>query len=113
MEVESNYSLSHLLLQRLCKTETRNFVFSPLSLGTCFAMTAFGLRGEAKTELLDFLRVSDEESLHSAFEELLADEESPFKIVNKFLVSDRCELDEQAQAFLEVSRISIFYSFLL
>lgn len=105
MSRDLKYSFASALLRRLCRHENKNFVISPLSLGTSLGMLVAGLRGESKTEVLKLLKASDEESLHSAFEYLLADHLSPLKIANKILAREDLGFREDAKTFLKVAGI--------
>ncbi|XP_003737604.1 serpin B9 [Galendromus occidentalis] len=100
-EHDFKYSLATSLLQKLCRDERKNFVISPLSLGTCLGMVLLGMKGKTRKELLDFMKASDENSLHSAFETLLSDDKSPFKIANKVLADKSCVIREESEASLK------------
>lgn len=106
INLEFKYTFALSLFQKLCQEKKKSFVFSPLSLASCFAMTTVGLRGEAKTELLEFLRAPDEEFLHKTFAALLNDKEQPQKTSNKFLAANDFEVRDEAMHLLKVDLLS-------
>lgn len=89
---EAKFALGMTLLQKLCTQTKENFVFSPLSLGTAFAMLTAGLKGETKQEVLTLLGISDEAELHKMYAELIANKDLPLKIANKYLADHRVEV---------------------
>jgi len=99
---KAKYTLAVSLLQKLCRAEKeRNFVFSPLSLGTALAMLTGGLKGEAKTELLQFFGAVDDNELHSMYSALLSKKDSPMTVANKYLADERCEIHQQFESLMK------------
>lgn len=111
MSTDFKYSMATALLQQLCREERGNFVFSPISLGTCLAMVVAGLEGESKTEVLNLIKCPDEDTLHSVFEALLEDKQKPLEIANKCLIDKRFEVKDDARSFLQVSESADRYVF--
>lgn len=91
------------LLRKLCRGEKKNFVFSPLSLGTALAMLISGLKGETKTELLGVFGRLDENTLLAEYSDLLSEKDLPLKIANKCLTDKDCEIHQAFNDFLRVS----------
>ena len=101
------YSFGLSLLQWLCREEKKNFVISPLSLGTAFAMLSAGLRGDTKAELLNLLGSPDENKMHAMYTELLSTDGLPLKIANKYLADRNCVVHPQFDSVLRVSCLRI------
>ncbi|XP_003744266.1 putative serpin-Z12 [Galendromus occidentalis] len=95
------HQLGVSLLQKLCKDEKSNFVFSPLSLGTAFAMLAAGLKGDTKEELLQFLGCKNETALHEMYASVLANKDLPLKIANKYVAQDKVTVLKDFDEFLK------------
>ena len=100
------YFLGLSLFQKLCREEKKSFVISPLSLGTTLAMLSAGLKGNTKREVLNLLGTLDENALHAMYTELLANEELPLKIANKYLAERNCIVHPQFDSLLRVSCIT-------
>lgn len=98
------YTLAIALLQKLCRAEKgRNFVFSPLSLGTALATLLAGLTGDAKTELLQVIGALHENEPHLMSSALLSKEGLPVKMANKFLADKRFGVRHEFESLLKVS----------
>ena len=107
MTVRGGNAFEFPLLQKLCRSERKSFVISPKCLGLCLAMVSAGLRGESKTELMEFLygrqiSESEEETLHDVSKANLASH-LPWKMAFRALVKDTFEVRKEAAELLEVS----------
>lgn len=100
--ISLKHSLTLKFLKQLSKDERGNFVISPLSLGTVFAMRAAGLRGETKSEFLALLGCEDEEAVHEMYSGLMANKELPLEIANN-LVNHGTEVVRKFKEFVKVS----------
>lgn len=89
---EMKLSLGIALIKKLCSETKTNFVISPLSLGTAFTMLSAGLKGDTKKEVLSFVGSTDEAVLHKMYSDIIKNNELPFKIVNKYLAHDDCQV---------------------
>ena len=102
-DVKWRHQLGLTLLKELCKEEKDNVVFSPLSLGTAFAMLAAGLKGNTKDELLNFVGCNDQDVVDSLYSGMVSNKDLPLKIANKYIAQDNIKVQEKFSNFLRVS----------
>lgn len=105
-DVNLKHALGLSLLKKLCKDEKTNFVFSPLSLGTAFAMLVAGLKGDTKDEVITFLGGKNEDTLHKLYTGLVANKDLPLKIANKYVVQDKITVLSGFNDLLKVGHFS-------
>lgn len=66
-------------------------------------MLTAGLRGEAKTELLQVFGAIDDNELHSMFSALLSKEGLPLKMANKYLAQKGLQICQPFESLLKVN----------
>ncbi|OQR66414.1 putative serpin-Z12-like [Tropilaelaps mercedesae] len=100
-KVEMSLTLGMMLLKKLCKESKDNFVFSPMSLGTAFAMLVAGLKGDTKKELLTLLDCADEATLHEMYSDFVKNKNLPIKIANKYLAQQDYKVKDDFDKLLK------------
>lgn len=65
-------------------------------------MTAIGLKGESKKEVLDIIKAPNEKSLQSTFKKLFATQDCPLKVANKMLVHKKLRVRKKGKTALKV-----------